>query len=72
MINLTRQERLILIFLGFAILIGVGLNTCFKTMPSFKKIVYGDIRQEKRFNFKEDINSAERDELIKIRGIGSK
>ena len=72
MINLTKQERLILIFLGFAMLIGIGLNVCFKIMPSFKKIVYGSIRSEKRFSFKVDINSANKDELVKIRGIGSK
>lgn len=72
MINLTRQERLILIFLGFAALAGVSLDVAFKKLPSFKKIVYGDIASKRRFGFQVDINSAGKDELVKIRGIGSK
>ena len=71
MINLTKQERVILIFLGFALLFGIGLQACFKTMPGLKRIVYGDIASKKNSAFKVDINSADSNELVRIRGVGS-
>ena len=69
MINLTKQERLILIFLGFVALSGVTLNICFKNAPHLSSF-YGNIIENKIFNSKLNINSADKEDLLKIKGIG--
>ena len=69
MINLTKQERVVLIFLGFAILSGIALNICFKNPPRSNSS-YSDIIKSNKSNFKVNINAADKNDLIAIKGIG--
>jgi len=69
MINLTKQERLILIFVGFAVLTGITLDICFKKSPQLNSF-YNGITEKSNFYSKLDINVADKEDLIKIRGIG--
>lgn len=67
MLSLTRQERLVLIFVGFAALLGVGLNF-------HKKIQSGvsleRIAQEQNSRLPINLNTASLQNLAVIPGVG--
>jgi len=67
MFSLTRQERQVLLFLITVTLVGMGINFLGKRYSSFKAIAcpnqdFGKI----------DLNTADKDLLISIPGIGEK
>lgn len=60
MFNLTKQEILVLGFIGFAAISGISINFFSKQSISL----------EERVNFKININKATKEELVKLEGIG--
>lgn len=67
MLHLTRQEREVILFLATVALAGMGVNFLVK-MNSGAKII-ANIYQE---TVRVDINSADKDLLMSISGIGAK
>ena len=58
--NLTKQEILVLSFIGLAAIAGIGINFYSKHVSPLDSKIY----------FKININSAEKEQLIKLDGIG--
>ena len=67
MFNLTRQEKLVLLFICCAGLLGLGLNLLFKYIPQGK--IFYQTGFEAR-QIKLDINKATIEELAAIKGLG--
>lgn len=67
MLNLTKQERQVILFLITAAFIGISINFLIKIYSPAKSIVSftGDIG-------KVDLNSADKDLLISVPGVGEK
>ncbi|MDP2938584.1 MAG: helix-hairpin-helix domain-containing protein [Candidatus Omnitrophota bacterium] len=67
MLNLTKQERLVLIFVGLIALLGVGINFYQKKAPSLdiQKII-----EQQNFSRKVNLNRAGLQDLAKIPAIG--
>jgi len=59
--NLTKQEILVLSFIGIAAVIGIGVDFYSKHVSSL----------ETRIHFKVNINEAAEEELVKLNGIGT-
>ncbi|MFH1655771.1 MAG: helix-hairpin-helix domain-containing protein [Candidatus Omnitrophota bacterium] len=60
MFNLTKQEILVLSFIGIAAVIGIGVDF-------YSKHIYS---LETKIHFKVNINEAAEEELLKLDGIG--
>lgn len=67
MLNLTRQERGVVLFLSALMLIGTGINFLAKRYSQSKFVAY--LQQDIG---KFDLNQADREMLIDIPGIGEK
>lgn len=67
MLNLTKQERQVVLFLISAALVGIGLNFWLKTNLEIKVIGY--LTQDIG---KINLNAATKDTLMDIKGIGDK
>lgn len=68
MLNLTKQERLVLMCLSFIMLIGSALQYAFKKIPHLNRIV--EVVDSDRVFLKVDINTAGLKELVEIPYIG--
>jgi len=68
MFNLTRQEKIVLIFLGVTFLIGFCLHYTFKINPRAYQVVHL-IDSEKVYS-KIDLNKASYAELVRLPEIG--
>lgn len=69
MIIFTKQERLVLLFLGLVFLAGSSINYAFKKYPALKDRV-NFIAHDKVFS-KVDINTASLEELVEVPYIGN-
>lgn len=67
MFNLTRQEKLVLIFIGITSLIGVGANFCQKSRNSLA--IY-KIIEEQKLHLRVNLNRASLQDLARISLIG--
>ncbi|MCM8763293.1 MAG: helix-hairpin-helix domain-containing protein, partial [Candidatus Omnitrophica bacterium] len=65
MVGLTRQERIVVLFLMAMALVGIGASGLFKISPGFKEL---NLTLQRKIN----INNATADELISLPGIGPK
>ena len=74
MLNLTKEEKLVLVFLVASFLIGSGVNFYKKAFDSERKILDTSraISYKKPASNKININRAGFAELIKLKGIGGK
>ena len=70
MFNLTKQERIVLIFIAGTILLGTGIKFSLKKFAKLQPIYNLDIELGSKSDIKIDINSANIEDLIKISGIG--
>lgn len=68
-LNLTRQEKSVLLVIIFAALVGMGISFLFKTVPTA-----GKIYAQAKFNkpSKININTADKQLLVTLPGIGPK
>lgn len=67
MLDLTKQEKLVLLFLGFAALAGAGANWYFKNNRSMQNIYQSTYRE---LSPQIDINKATASQLETLPGIG--
>ncbi len=67
MFDLTRQERQVILFLVTILLIGLGADFLLKRYSSLKTLVYFHENA-----VKVDLNTADRDLLMGVSGIGEK
>ncbi len=68
MFDLTKQERLVLISLGFILLLGATINYAFKKNPSLLNII--NTLDSNKIYPKTDLNKATYEELLAIPRIG--
>jgi comEA protein len=70
MFNLTRQERLVIIFLALVILAGLGISYLLKTNSRFNYFYRcADIARQGAITAV-NINTANEDELVQLPGVG--
>ena len=70
MFNLTRQERIVLIFITGAIFLGAGIKFGLKRFAKLQPIYNPDLEVSSEDELKINVNSADIQDLIKIPGIG--
>ncbi len=68
MFNLTKEERIVLIYFGAILILGTGINYACKRSPILKDAI--NFLNSNRVYSKIDINHASIEELIKIPRIG--
>ena len=68
MFNLTRQERMAVLFVAGLLILGAGIGILIKHDPAWTKA--GRIEDANPVSLRVNINSAPEDELIKVPGIG--
>lgn len=68
-LNLTRQEKNVLLAIIFAALLGIGISSLFKVIPKAGKI-YASISSYGPSMV--NINTADKEQLITLPGIGPK
>lgn len=72
MLELTRQERGVLIFLVVTALLGIGI-LCYKNLayqPKIKIVSNQEIEKEVKDSKIVNINTATKDGLVRLKGIG--
>lgn len=69
MLNLTRQEKLVILFIGAVSLAGIALNYISKNSPKFKNYFSGVPVNKNRY-LKINLNKAELSELTELPGVG--
>ena len=67
MFNLTPEERRVILFLAATIFFGTGINFCAKNYLPIKTFIYSG-----QDLVKVDLNTANKDLLMKVPGIGLK
>lgn len=70
MLNLTRAERLVVLFLAVFILAGVGINHLLKAQPVLQRFYNCVNLERKNNNLNLDINKASQQDLMGIAGVG--
>ena len=68
MLNLTRQERIALLFVAALLILGAGINHSLKRNPAWLKSL--GVQKETLKTLAVDINSATEEDLIAVPGIG--
>lgn len=71
MLNLTKEEKLVLVFLTACFIVGSGVNF-YKKRFEITSLPLAPQHDIKRADFKIDINRTTFNELIKLKGIGGK
>jgi len=72
MLDLTKQEKQVIIFLMAAALLGIGI-LCYKSLiyqPKIKVVPGRQIEQEAAESKIININTATKEQIIRLRGIG--
>lgn len=69
MVNLTRQEKIVLLFVSSVVFIGISISYIAKHSPRFKNY-FSDISSEENDIKKINLVKASQDELIALPGIG--
>lgn len=65
MFNLTRQEKLVLIFISAVFFVGIGLSFALKYAPGLRNVYYHFETLDKL-----DLNKATQEQLTYVSGIG--
>lgn len=69
MVRFTKEEKIILLFLAAALFIGVGILYYKKLHPALPQFIEFDETEIKKSK-KIDINTANKEELVRVKGIG--
>lgn len=69
MLNLTHQERVVLLFIALVALSGTVINYLQKNNPQFKEFIVSNSAQEETYS-NLDLNKATPEELQRLPGIG--
>ena len=69
MVNLTRQEKIVLIFVSSVVFLGISISYIAKHNPRFKNY-FSDISSQESSSKKINLGNASPDELISLPGIG--
>ncbi len=72
MLSLTRQEKLILIFLAVTILSGVCINYALKKQPALSRFYKCSVFESDARPLNININNATKQEFIQLPGVGEK
>ncbi|MBU2540388.1 MAG: helix-hairpin-helix domain-containing protein [Candidatus Omnitrophica bacterium] len=72
MLSLTRQERLLLVFLAITILSGVCINYALKKRPALSRFYKCSAIDKDSKHLNININNATKEELTQLPGVGEK